>query len=268
MKYLMVTNFKDYWNSCHKKETYYPKGMLNAGVYSYLKENTETIFIKINKPNTSEKMAWKGHVYDIREDKNEKKIYFKVYIEKEITPCPVEYLDYSEGWYLLDEETDIEAKNSFEPPFMTEIYSNSPQEFEDNVFHMLKLMGIHNIHKYDRTQQAGKADGFFKFENIVVIYDATLNTNFETGKEVQIRNYCQQLKTNNVFEFEQNKYTVSSCDKNIWIITREGTPRTLETIDGITVKEVPFNLLKNLYLKRMISDTMTEQDFANELRQI
>jgi hypothetical protein len=100
----MVKTLDSCWDSCPNEETYYPKGLLNAGVYSYLKENTETIFIKVSN---GEKRAWEGFVFDIREDKNEKILYFKVNIKEEI-PFPDEYANYSEGWYLFDDEADTE----------------------------------------------------------------------------------------------------------------------------------------------------------------
>jgi hypothetical protein len=57
--------------------------------------------------SNGEKRAWEGFVFDIREDKNEKKLYFKVNIKEEI-PFPDEYANYSEGWYLFDDEADTE----------------------------------------------------------------------------------------------------------------------------------------------------------------
>jgi hypothetical protein len=51
-------------------------------------------------------------------------------------------------------------------------------EFEDLVFVVLRLLGIHKLYKYKRTDQAGKADGFFIIGNLSVIYDCTLKQDF------------------------------------------------------------------------------------------
>jgi hypothetical protein len=72
------------------------------------------------------------------------------------------------------------------------IKTKDPSEFEDLVFQLLKLIGINNICKIDREDQAGRADGFFVSKNLAVIYDCTLKTNL-TDKEEQINNYCRLL---------------------------------------------------------------------------
>lgn len=66
-------------------------------------------------------------------------------------------------------------------------------EFEDSTYMALRLLGIHRAYKFPQDQQAGEADGFFKFLNLAVIYDCTLSNNFEDTKKQQIENYCNQL---------------------------------------------------------------------------
>jgi len=264
-----VTHWDNHWDKCPGGKTYYPATMLKTGVASNLQDDTDTIFIKISKSNKTVEQAWKGKISEIRKDKKSPEIFFKVHIEREIS-CPAKYLNYKEGWYIDNDGPGMGTiqQNTFEPYFFSQIDSNSPQEFEDNMFYVLKLIGIHNIHQYNRRDQAGRPDGFFKFENIAVIYDVTLNSNFMQKKKAQIQNYCRQLKDDNEFEFGSKKYTITNCNKYVWIITRSGTSRTIATIDGINVKEVSFTTLKNIYLERLQKAEMTEQGLEQKLREI
>ncbi|MEH2320640.1 cold shock domain-containing protein [Nostoc sp.] len=67
-------------------------------------------------------------------------------------------------------------------------------EFEDYVFMVLRLLGIHNLYQYDKKNQAGRADGFFIIGSLAVMYDCTLRTNFDEHKKEQIENYVNKLK--------------------------------------------------------------------------
>jgi len=124
-------------------------------------------------------------------------------------------------------------------------------------------LGIHQIHKYEK--QRGTPDGFFRFGNLAVIYDTTLEGTFEKSKETQINNFCSQLKTGTLTSLNRT-IDISRCNKQIWIITR-GTPRTIKRIDDIIVKEVPVSEIVKVYSER-IEQPMDETELENKLRNI
>ncbi|MEH2467480.1 hypothetical protein [Nostoc sp.] len=67
-------------------------------------------------------------------------------------------------------------------------------EFEDYVFMVPRLLGIHNLYQYDKKNQAGRADGFFIIGSLAVMYDCTLRKNFDEHKKEQIENYINKFK--------------------------------------------------------------------------
>lgn len=120
-----------------------------------------------------------------------------------------------------------------------------PYLFEDGVFLLLRLLGIHTAYQYPRSEQAGEADGFFMIESLAVMYDCTLRENFESHKQTQMENFRNRLsqRTQLTFEFRKTdggvgKKTVPlPGKKQVWIITR-GETRELEDFGGIKVKEI------------------------------
>lgn len=68
------------------------------------------------------------------------------------------------------------------------------------------MIGLNKIFQFDRDNQAGKADGFFIIENLAVMYDCTLQKNFESFKEEQIENYINKLnpKAQLTFNIKKN----------------------------------------------------------------
>jgi hypothetical protein len=113
----MVTHWPNHWDNLPHNETYFTKGMLKQGMTIYrIRENTPTIFIKVNKQTKTPEKAWEGNVYNLRVEEN--RIFFKVKINKEI-PIPPEYSNYSEGWYIEDVERKIQFEAINYPPFIT-----------------------------------------------------------------------------------------------------------------------------------------------------
>ncbi len=269
MRYIMVTHFSDHWDKCTNGKTSYQKKMLRNGInFSNLVENTETIFIKINQETKHVEKVWDGYVSNFDKNDSTDKINFKVHIKNEIQ-CPEKYKKYSPGWYKEDNSINKNNQfNIFDPPFFPQLNSNNFEEFEDNVYLLLKLIGIHNIHKYDKNSQAGKSDGFFKFANTAVLYDATINSNFVEYKHDQIRNFSSQLKEKNEFEFGKHSYTVTNCNKYVWIITRNKSSNYTQNLDGIIIKEVTINSLINLFHERLESSELTELQLEDKLRKI
>lgn len=196
--------------------------------------------------------AWKGFV-DNFEDKGAK-IYFKVNIEKEIQ-IPHEYISYQDGWYIDLEGGGPEEDGSDEmgiyPPFFEILKTtNNWQKFEDLTFLLLKLLGVHNIYKYE--QQRGTADGFFKFQNLFVVYDCTLESDFEKFKGSQIDNFSAQLKTGTL-SHQKRVMNISNCHRQVWIITR-GSSRMIKKVDDVLIREVPIDKIVQIYRNRLEND--------------
>lgn len=258
----MVTHWVNHWDCLPGNETHFTKGMLRQPMTrDKIRENTPTIFIKKNKETRKPEKAWEGSVYGFRVGKD--RIYFKVKIDREI-PIPPEYSEYPEGWYVIGLEEEIPLEAVYYPPFFYILNtSKNYDEFERYTYSLLKLLGIHQIIKYEK--QKGQPDGFFKFGNLAVIYDATLESTFEKTKETQINNYCSQLKAGSLTH-KNKTIDLSHCNKQIWIITR-GSSRTIKTIDNIIVKEVPISKIIQICLRR-IEEEIDEAKLEDILKNI
>jgi cold shock CspA family protein len=141
-----------------------------------------------------------------------------------------------------------------------------PYLFEDGVFLLLRLLGIHTAYQYPRSEQAGEADGFFMIESLAVMYDCTLRKDFESHKQTQMENFRNRLsqRTQLTFEFRKpdggtGKKTVPlPGKKHVWIITR-GETRELEDFGGIKVKEIAVRDLCKV-LERRLHDIAYDVD--------
>ncbi len=98
MKYIMVTDYDNHWDSIDKNYTSYTPKMLKQGMSrDKFVNGTETIFIKKMERSTEVEVAWLGKIWDIMDVPG--KIFFRVEIGEEIE-CPEEYEDYENGWYI------------------------------------------------------------------------------------------------------------------------------------------------------------------------
>jgi hypothetical protein len=273
IKYIMVTNFGDHWDNLPTNETSYTTGLLIGVRPEELIENAKTLFIKLSGRYGPPEKAWIGYVYGYDTKREKNRIYFKVKIEREIPlhqlPPEIQALRKS-GWYLKDKVLPIETSHdsSLVPPFFSELLAtNDWKEFEDCVFYLLKLIGIDEIVRYDKTEQKGHPDGFFIVKNLAVIYDATLDTKFEETKNQQIENYVNMLKKNRIDYQKDNlhlTYDISRHTKQVWIITR-GTSRIKWHFDDIKVKEVSVSDLIKIYKWRLQQDPLREEELVKEL---
>jgi cold shock CspA family protein len=150
---------------------------------------------------------------------------------------------------------------------------NNCDDFEDSVYLILKLIGIHKIFQFDRNSQAGKADGFFMLENMAVMYDCTLHQNFEAFKEEQIENYINKLSQKSQITFDIQKLDgstaprtlqISGKTKQVWIITK-GESKELRDFDSIKIKEVSVHDLINTLSKRIKDPTYDVERLVNDL---
>ncbi|OBX06014.1 hypothetical protein QV06_00215 [Gallibacterium genomosp. 3] len=173
---------------------------------------------------------------------------------------------------------------------------NKGADFEDFVFFIFKLLGISEIYAVPKNNAGGRADGIFKVSNIStntpkleVIYDCTLDPNWEIKKKEQIKNYKSQICRSSMsidYEFIEstsNKKIIktsilfnNNSQKEIWIITKSSTrvvENSQEDISGeqmsILVKEVSiFDLIKILENKLHDTKYIKIDDIADRLKHI
>jgi len=272
VKYVMVTFWRDYWNNLKEREAHYTKTMIKNFEVNKdnLVEYALTLFIKREERDGEAgppEKAWVGYVYEFNFEKEPSKIFFKVNTVKEVplSQVPEEYLSLEPGWYIKDWDLKGEvvlSECSLYPDFFYSLFiTKNWEEFEEHVFKLLKLLGIHTIHRF--KDQKGKSDGFFIFRNLAVIYDCTLNENFEEEKAQQIKNYYGQLESGWLKYGEKYYYPISNRRKQIWIISR-GKPRLIKQIGDVEVKEVPMQALINIYAKRL-KENLDEMKLEEEL---
>ncbi|GAI29296.1 unnamed protein product, partial [marine sediment metagenome] len=164
MIYIMVTNWENHWNNLGDSPTYFTTRMLKGNMNeSKLKDDTRTIFIKRNKETRSIENTWIGKVAKISEGTQrdgKKCIYFRV-ITKDTITCPGKYSNYSEGWYIAEEEIEenIYEKCIFDPSFFSELKTtNDWQKFEEYTYYLIRCLGVHISHRFGFKKQKGKAD--------------------------------------------------------------------------------------------------------------
>ncbi len=264
MIYIMVTNWDNHWDQLSDGQTYYTKKIMYGRITeSQIENNTPTIFIKLNRDTKVIEKIWKGSVSNFSVESE--RVRFKVNIEKEIQ-CPAKYQTHKEGWYIDEAEIKNEQVEDLDifPPFFEKIKTTKDwEEFEENTYKIFKLLGIHEIYKYLR--QRGTADGFFKFKNLAVVYDATLTKDFFKEKEQQINNFCSMLNSGKV-EHESNIIDVSNCNKQVWIVTQRVTQQ-IRKMTEVYVKEIAVKDLINIYEQRIL-ENLSEDELEMKLRNI
>jgi hypothetical protein len=252
-QYIMVTNWEDHWDKLNKKwnnSTIFSIDLIKDGL-SNSKWPTEaiTLFIKIKKGTYEFEKCWIGKTKNFRQDlyKGNQVIRFDISDLKE-TSCPAEYKHYSIGWHL--NKSTISGANHLEPAFFEEMSNCDPLAFEQYCFYLLRLLGIHDIHKFPQNDNRGKADGFFLFNSLAVIYDATLVSDYKKKKKTQVENYINQLKKEEI-SFGSTCYTLKNNKRQVWIITRGDSVDIIKSEDNIRAKEIPYTRLIEIYRKRL-----------------
>lgn len=289
--YVMVTSWSEHWDKPKAKSTlfrqsYIKKERLRTGPWP---NECRTLFIKVEYGTNTVEKCWVGKSGNFRKDfyKDEKAVRFDVYDLKSIR-CPKEYSAYPIGWHLSISAEKLEkamtkevkkAKNVshvvssvppkdhfLEPPFFADMAKCDWANFELYCFYLLRLIGVNDIHKYPQDNNRGRADGFFKFKSLSVLYDATLESSFARAKETQLENYISQLKGDKM-QIGEQAYTIRECTKQVWIITRGNEVKHLRTEDGIKVKEIPYHRLIDLYVKRLENEVSGEE-LSNKLKDL
>ncbi len=266
-QYIMVTNWKGHWDKLKKwnNSTIFTLPLIKDGLATgFWPAQASTLFIKLTTDNKFEK-AWRGKASNFRNDPNNGNPAIRFDVSKLIeVDCPTEYKQLTSGWYLnksvesaVISHPNKEDINGLAPDFFKQMSNCSWEQFEHHCYYLLKVIGIHDIHALPREAQHGRPDGFFRFNSLTVIYDATLETNFAKVKEQQIENYINQLKKEKIY-FDKICYTIKDTHKQVWIITRGQGPQLLRTEDHVKVKEVPYKNLIDLYHKRMKEEVSSD----------
>jgi hypothetical protein len=166
------------------------------------------------------------------------------------------------------DHAQVNLESELYPPFFDKLLVTGDwKEFERYTDYLLKLLGIQAIYTFVDERQAGKADGFFKFGNLAVMYDCTLDVgNIEENKKDQIINYCNRLRQGNLELQGGTTLEFHNHHKQVWLITR-GASRRIKLINDIVIKEVAVRDIANLYQERL-KGTVSDEHLEASLRNI
>lgn len=276
-KYVMVTKWKGHWDRFYSpikgvQSTLFTHSVIRDSSLKNGPWDTKvpTLFIKLNEADEFEK-SWIGYSENFKEDrfKDNLAVRFEVSGLQELE-CPREFRTLKSGWYFKEGHVTEPASNDegslLDPPFFALMEGCSWQQFEEYCFMLLKLIGIHELHQFSQYDNRGKADGFFKFEGLSVLYDATLEENFENQKSFQIENYIGQLNNDRI-TIGQHIHTIAGTSRQVWIITRRNKVRTIKLVDAVKVKEVPYLKLIAVFRNRL-NGNFRSDDLANQLKDL
>jgi len=155
----------------------------------------------------------------------------------------------------------------WDPPFFSTLNSTTDwREFEKGVFALIKLLGIHRAYRFPFENQKGKPDGFFRFGNLAVLYDCTLEASYQRSKETQMDNYCNQLKRG-ILNLDNRKFDFKSCEKYVWIVTHSAKADFRRQFDEVMIKEVSVQKLIELFRERLLAE-IDEKDLEKRLADI
>jgi hypothetical protein len=265
-KYIMITSWDGYWDM--EKRSMFTHGFirhpsLTTGPWP---ESETTLFIKVNKNNIPER-CWAGTAANFEPGKYKGKkeaVYFDVQGLTEVD-CPEECRSMKEGWHLKD--VLLPDSNELEPPFFTSIAeTRNGLLFEKYCYQLLRLLGLHELYTFPQNNNSGKADGFFKFGSLTVLYDSTLRSEHEKVKETQIDNYISQLDKDKI-HLQGKGFSIKETTKQVWIITKGDQVRILKTEDDIKVKEIPYTKLIAAYNHRLTHEAGLN-DFCDFLKNL
>jgi len=155
-------------------------------------------------------------------------------------------------------------------------FSSDWARFEDEIFLLLRLAGIHALYQFDKKKQKGQPDGLFLIHNLVVIYDCTLDGDYVTAKRAQIENFVNGLNNKSLYSFNyrrtdgssgEKRLTIQGKTKQVWIVTTGENCELFET-DEVKVREISAQSIVDLVKKRLVADKLEVEDMANLLAKI
>lgn len=270
-EYILVTDFTGHWQYVERSS--YNQEMVTADP---LQPNTPAIFIR-RFGSTSTPRGWIGEIKRI--DRRGDRVYFSFDLRSEATEDEVRQAlrtieGRQNGWHVYQTETDRPGSARFRDqlriPFLESLLNErvDPENFEKFCYWLLRLLGIHEV--FTVEYQAGHWDGFFVFGNLAVIYDATLQRDFEQAKAQQIENYVRKLQSGVVDWRDKNgvpnTFSVGDKEKQVWVLTR-GRSRLISRHNDVLVKEVFVKDLVELLYSR-VTEGMSQRDLEDALRRL
>lgn len=243
----MISKIKSIIESDKKDGSYY--GFIQAlddkNDYYFTKKDTNNLLLK--DVSSGIEVNFNG------DEKNNKRIATDISLcNNSLKPTVITYNQYKEN--ILESISNINDINDY-------------NDFEDATYLLIKLLGIHNIYQFERNNQAGKADGLFVLDNLVVMYDCTLQNNFQEFKKEQIGNYINRLKQTTQISMDvvkpdggivQKTLNITNKTRQVWVITKRKS-REIEDYDGIKIKEISVSDIVNI-LKNKIKDGSYDTD--------
>jgi hypothetical protein len=150
--------------------------------------------------------------------------------------------------------------------FRSMMQTNDPAEFERYCFLLLRLLGVHDIHR--PSNHAGTdAHGFFKFSTLSVVYTSTLVPAVLQENKMITDHYLNLLKKERI-QFETTAYTLKDSQKQVWIVCRSASERLLRTEDGIKLKIVSVEHLMSLYQQRLEQGSINTDALWEKIKSI
>ncbi len=160
------------------------------------------------------------------------------------------------------------STNIIEPAFFEMMLrSKDPTEFEQHCFYLLRILGIHDLHR-PQNLAGTDAHGFFKFNSLSVVYITTLVPAVVQDNPLVIDHYLNLLKKEKM-RFATTSYTIKETQKQVWLLTNRVTATLhLRTDDGIKLKLVPVSILAELYNRRMNETELNVDGFWDALKDL
>ncbi|MDX1904053.1 MAG: hypothetical protein SFU27_07840 [Thermonemataceae bacterium] len=238
--YVLVTPFSDLWLG--KNNASFPSGMFYDGIKAQDLESSKVIFIKTDKNGGIVQTVHEGVIKQVTSESN--KIHFE-YGDLE----PISSQDYTKftksGCHLNKNKLNqVQEKSEYQKMCDILLQLTNNEEFESKVHKLMYQFHV-DLRTIPRKEQAGKSDGFFKINRLHVLYDVTLQDNFETFKETQINNFVSQMNKGYIYFGKERLSLNAESDKQVWIITKN-CDKYLYTEDGIKVRAVSVKYLCDL----------------------
>lgn len=264
---VLVTDFRGHWDRLRGR-TSYPHGYV-FGSLEGVSEIESALLIRVeDRESLTIRSGWEGVIHDITDDG--RKVWFSVSILRELSSPEVENLKGLRiGWHrnyrgLDADEGGLDCLPAF---YSTLAKTRNYEEFEFLVYRFIRALGIHDAYRFPSSNQAGRADGFFRFGTLAVMYDATLQRNYAEAKQTQIRNYSAQLQDGHIDIKPGHEEHIAGVDAQVWIVTR-GHTQLKERIGGKTtvkVKEIAIERLKQVYQDSMRNEWSSDR-FCDDLK--
>ena len=153
------------------------------------------------------------------------------------------------------------------PAFLSSmLQTNDPSEFERYCFLLLRLLGVHDIHR--PANHAGTdAYGFFKFSTLSIVYTTTLVPAVVQENKMITEHYINLLKKEKI-QFSTTSYTLKDSQKQVWIVCRDSSEQVLRTEDGIKLKRVSVEQLISLYNERLEREAVNTDSLWESIKNI